>query len=77
MKSLFRRPRWAKRLYTVENLNPSKGISSSMRLLEKTQEYKVCLFLPEKTTENTYPDRASALEQMRKYRALYKQIQVK
>lgn len=71
------KPKKAVRAYRVENLNPSKGISSSMRVSKDQKQYVVCLCLFNKTVRTTFPNEHSALEQMRKYRTLYKEISVK
>ena len=60
----------------VENLNPDKGISSSMRVSKDKKDYVVCLCLANKTTQTIFHNEFSALEQLRKYRQLYKQKKV-
>ena len=67
----------AVRAYRVENLNPNKGISVTMRASSDQRQYTVCLCLTNKTVKTTFPSETSAMEQLRKYRALYKAKPVK
>ena len=74
--SLFKneQPKKAVRAYRVECLNKDKGISTSMRVSKDQKDYTVCLFMVGKTTKTVFHNESSALEQMRKYRALYKSL---
>lgn len=63
-----------KRVYSVENLNPEKGISTSLRYLNAEKKYAVCLCLASKTIKTVFPSERMAVEQMGKYRALYKKL---
>jgi len=63
----------AKRVFTVENLNPQKGISSSMRASEDGKSYVVVLCLPGVTRKTVFHSYNIAADEMRKYRELYKQ----
>lgn len=74
MINLFSFPKKAVRAYRVENLNPSKGISSSMRVSKDQKKYTVCLCLANRTVKTVFTSEFSALEQMKKYRSLYKEI---
>jgi hypothetical protein len=58
------------RAYRVENLNSENGISASMRVNDR--EYVVCLCLPTKTVKTVFHNEFSALEQLDKYKSLYK-----
>ena len=73
MKSLFKsqKPK-AVRAYRVENLNSENGISASMRVNDR--EYVVCLCLPTKTVKTVFHNEFSALEQLDKYKSLYKAV---
>ena len=74
MVQLFKqKPVKARRVYTVENLNPQKGISSSMKMSKDGRKYVTVLCLPHKTTSTVFHSEALALQEMQKYRALYKQ----
>ena len=64
----------AVRAYRVENLNPSKGVFMSYRVSRDQREHVVCLCLTNKTVKTTFHSEFSALEQLRKYRALYKEL---
>ncbi len=64
----------AVRAYRVESLNPVQGISVSYRVSSDQREHVVCLCLANRTIKTTFPSEFSALEQMRKYRSLYKEI---
>ena len=72
MISLFKKPKKAVRVARVENLNPEKGITQSMRVSKDQREYVVCLCLSNRTVKTTFLSEFSALDQMRKNRALYK-----
>ena len=72
MTSLFKKPKKAVRVAKVENLNPEKGITQSMRVSKDQREYVVCLCLSNRTVKTTFLSEFSALDQMRKNRALYK-----
>lgn len=75
MITLFKQePVSGKRVYRVEPLNSEKGISASLRSNKSNSEYVVCLCLTEKTKKTTFKSYGAALEQLRKYRALYKKL---
>ena len=77
MNGLFKQQKpKAQRVYRVENLNPNAGISSSMRVSKDQREYVVCLCLADRTIKTAFKSKTSALEQLRKYRQLYKQKKV-
>lgn len=71
--SLFKRSGKATRVCRVENLNPEKGISTMMRVSQDQREYVVCLCLANSTKKTTFHSEACALDQMEKYRMLYKE----
>lgn len=76
--TLFKsKPQKAQRVARVENLNPDKGISQSMRVSEDQKKYTVVLCLASKTVKTTFLSEFSALDQMQKNRALYKQLKSK
>lgn len=72
MKSLFEKPKKAVRVAKVESLNPDKGISQSMRVSKDQKEYVVCLCLASRTIKTVFHSEFNALDQMSKYRELYK-----
>ena len=76
MISLFKneKPKRATRVARVENLNPSKGITQSMRVSENQKEYVVCLCLTDRTIKTKFMSEFGALDQMKKNRQLYKEI---
>lgn len=77
MTGLFKQQKpKATRVYRVENLNPDAGISSSMRVSKDQREYVVCLCLTDRTIKTAFKSETSALEQLSKYRQLYKQKKV-
>ncbi len=78
MTGLFKqeRPKKAQRVCRVENLNPSKGITASYRVSQDQRRHTVVLCLTDKTVKTTFPSQLSALEQMTKYRMLYKEKKV-
>ena len=67
------KPIKAQRVARVENLNPSKGISQSMRVSKDQKEYTVCLCLVNRTIKTIFHSENLALEQMTKNRQLYKE----
>ena len=76
--SLFKQAKpKAVRAYRVENLNPQKGISATMRASKDQRQYVVCLCMENKTVRTSFPSEFGALEQLRKYRALYKSLEKK
>lgn len=79
MKNLFKdeRPKNAQRVCRVENLNPSKGIFASYRVSKDNKEHTVVLCLAHKTVKTTFLSSKGALDQLCKYRQLYKEIQSK
>ena len=66
-----------KALYRVERLNPDKGITSSLKIKEDTKEYIVCLCLTNRVVYTSFPYKYMAINQMQKYRKLYKKIEYK
>ena len=58
----------------VENLNPSKGISASYMVSADQRRHTVVLCLAEKTVKTTFTSEFSALNQLDKYRQLYKEL---
>lgn len=74
MKSLFKqeRPENAQRVCRVENLNPEKGISALYRVSEDQRKHCVVLCLVDKTVKTTFLNEWSALDQLNKYKQLYK-----
>ena len=73
MKDLFKeQPKKAVRIARVENLNPEKGISASMKVSMDQRKYTTCLCISNKMVYTTFTNEYSALEQMKKYRQLYK-----
>lgn len=74
MKSLFNqeRPKNAQRVCRVENLNPSKGITASYIVSRDQRRHIVVLCLAEKTVKTTFLNEFSALDQLSKYKQLYK-----
>jgi hypothetical protein len=76
MNSLFKqeRPERAQRVCLVENLNPSRGITASYRVSRDQRRHTVVLCLADKTVKTTFPSEFSALDQISKYKQLYKEI---
>lgn len=75
MTGLFKTERTkAHRVCRVENLNPSKGITASYRASKDQKKHVVVLCLANKTVKTVFPSEWSALDQMRKYKELYKEI---
>lgn len=76
MNSLFKqeRPKRAQRVCLVENLNPSKGITASYRVSRDQRRHIVVLCLADKTVKTTFPSEFSALDQISKYKQLYREI---
>lgn len=76
MTSLFKqeKPKRAQRVCRVENLNPSRGITASYRVSKDQRQHTVVLCLAEKTVKTTFSSEWSALDQMKKYKQLYKEI---
>lgn len=76
MISLFKneKPKRATRVARVENLNPEKGITQSLRASKDQREYMVCLCLTDRTIKTKFTSEFGALDQMRKNRQLYKEI---
>lgn len=79
MKQLFNseRPAKAYRAYRVENINPEKGITASLRVSEDRRDFVVCLCLPTKTVKTTVHNEALALHEMKRYKELYKPLKKK
>lgn len=77
MISLFKQERpKAQRVCRVENLNPGKGIIASYRVSKDQRQHTVVLCLADKTVKTTFPNEWSALDQMSKYKQLYKEIKI-
>lgn len=76
MKSPFkvRRPENAYRAYRVENINPERGISASLRVSADRKDFTVCLFLPTKTTSTKMHNENAALRELKRYKELYKPL---
>lgn len=68
------KPRKAQRVCRVENLNPSKGITASYRVSKDQRKHTVVLCLVDKTVKTTFSNEWSALDQLKKYKQLYKEI---
>jgi hypothetical protein len=68
------RPKNAQRVCKVENLNPSKGITASYRVSKDQRHHTVVLCLADKTVKTTFPNEWGALDQLKKYKQLYKEI---
>lgn len=63
----------AKETYKVECLNAQKGITSSLRICDEQRKHVVCLCIQGKTKVTNFLNKFSAIEQMKKYRQLYKE----
>ena len=76
MTSLFKqeKPKNAQRVCRVENLNPSKGITASYRVSKDQKRHTVVLCLADRSIKTTFLDKFSALNQLSKYKRLYKEI---
>lgn len=66
-----------RRVYRVENINASLGISSSLRVSEDRKNYAVCLCLPNKTVKTVFHDEQAAVKEMKRLRELYKTLPAK
>jgi len=66
------RPKNAQRVCKVENLNPSKGITASYMVSRDQRKHTVVLCLADKTVKTVFPSEWSALDQLSKYKQLYK-----
>ena len=62
------------RICRVENLNSVKGILSYMIESKDMKEYHTCLCVPGRHVSTKFPTKSAALEQLDKYRKLYKEI---
>lgn len=67
------RPKNVQRVCRVENLNPSKNITASYMVSRDQRKHTVVLCLTDRTIKTTFPSEFSALDQLNKYKALYKQ----
>ena len=67
------RPKNVQRVCKVLNLNPNKGIIASYRVSKDQRKHTVVLCLADKTVKTTFPSEFSALAQLDKYKALYKE----
>ena len=76
MNSLFKqeKPRHAQRVCRVENLNSSKGITAAYRVSQDQRKHTVVLCLSDRTVKTTFHSEWSALDQLGKYKKLYKEI---
>lgn len=68
------KPKKAQRVCRVENLNPKKGITAMMKVSDDQRKYAVVLCLADKTKKTVFHSEILALDQMEKYRELYKEI---
>lgn len=68
------RPKKAQRVCRVENLNPERGITASYKVSKDQRKHIVVLCLANKTVETIFPSQCMALDQLGKYRQLYKAI---
>jgi hypothetical protein len=68
------RPKNVQRVCRVENLNPNKGITASYRVSKDQRRHTVVLCLADKTVKTTFLNEWSALDQLKKYKKLYKEI---
>ena len=77
--SLFKqnKPEKATRVAKVECLNSEKGIFSSMHVSRDQRDYTVVLCLANKTTKTVFHSESLALDELRRYRSLYKEIKNK
>lgn len=66
----------SKRVFMAESLNSEKNISMILRNTQK-EKYAVCLCLTGKMVKTVFPNIGGALNQMVKYRSLYKKLDVK
>lgn len=75
MISLFKQenPKRAQRVCRVENLNPDKGITASYRVSRDQRQHTVVLCLSDKTVKTTFTSEWSALDQLNKYKQLYRE----
>ena len=74
--SLFKneKPLRAERVCKVENLNPEEGITSMMKVSQDKKDYVTVLCLANKTEKMVFHSEFSALNEMARYRKLYKKI---
>lgn len=77
MNNLFKKPEKAQRVARAEVLDASRGIFMSMTRSADQKDYNVVLCLANETKKTTFHCEAIALDQMRKYRELYKEIKRK
>lgn len=68
------KPKKAERQYKVESLNPDRNIFTSMSVSKDRKNYVTCLCIGNRVVKNTFHCEALALEQMKKYKALYKKL---
>lgn len=62
----------ARRVYRVENLNAEKGITASYKVSKDQRKHVVVLCLANRTIKTTFKSEWSALDQLSKYKQLYK-----
>ena len=76
MNNLFKqeKPAKAQRVCRVENLNSQKGITASYRVSKDQRKHTVVLCLADKTVKTTFLNEWSDLDQLKKYKQLYKEI---
>ena len=74
--SLFKneKPLRAERVCKVETLNPEEGITSMMKVSQDNKDYVTVLCLANKTMKTVFHSEFSALNEMARYRKLYKKI---
>jgi hypothetical protein len=70
-------PKKAQRVCRVENLNPKKGITASYRVSKDQKQHTVVLCLAHKTVKTVFSSEFMALDQLSKYKQLYKEIKDK
>ena len=70
------RQKKTKKVFVAESLNPEKSISMTMRNIKDTR-YAVCLCLPNRMVKTVFPSISGAINQMSKYRNLYKKLEDK
>lgn len=74
MKKLLKSPfKRATLVCSVENINPKKGILSTMFTTTEGKHF-TCLCLPGRMIQTQYPSEHAALKRMEEYRQLYGEI---
>lgn len=75
--SLSSKPKKASRVYKVENIDAEKGITATFRKEKDKPEYVVCLFMDCRTVKTVFPNELSAINEIKRYKELYKPIKKK